>query len=105
MLSKRLDAALGGHFVTVPRTYPDGAWFTYDDESCDYGCQMTEYIYWAMTSILGAQSKPHRRREIEHEWRLPTRELVQQRDPDIYRLLTDPKYGFPTRLPDGKYGD
>ncbi len=56
-----------------------------------------------MTSILGAQSAPRRQRDIAHEWKLPTRELVMQRDPAVYKLLTDPKYKFPTRLPDGHY--
>ena len=35
--------------------YPTDAWYTYNDESCDYGCQITEYTYWALTSILGVK--------------------------------------------------
>ena len=65
-----LDAARGGRFLGVPKKYPKGAWFTYDDRTCEYRCMATEYIYWALTSILGAQKSPERRREIEHEWRL-----------------------------------
>jgi len=102
-IAKCLDLARKGHFVEVPKSYPKGAWFTYDDQSCEYGCMITEYIYWAMTSILGAQKSPQRRQEIMHEWRLPTRELVRKGDPAVFELLTDPKYKFPTRLPDGKY--
>ena len=37
------------------------------------------------------------------EWRLNTAAKVKEGDPDLYRLLTDPKYRFPTVLPDGKY--
>ena len=102
-LANCLDAARGGRFVRVPRKYPADAWFTYDDRSCEYGCMCTEYIYWALTSMLGAQDAPARRRDIEHEWRLWSRELVKKRDPAIFELLTDPRYKFPTVLPDGKY--
>ena len=102
-LAKCLDRARGGHFKRVPRRYPKGAWFTYDDRTCDYGCQCTEYLYWAITSTLGAQEAKHRREEIAHEWKLHSRELVRTRDPHIFKLITDEKYKLPTRLPDGKY--
>lgn len=102
-IAKCLDLARKGHFVEVPESYPEGAWFTYDDESCEYGCMVTEYIYWAMTSILGAQKSPQRQREIKHEWRLPTRELVKKGDPAVFKLLSDSKYKFPKSLPNGKY--
>ena len=83
--------------------YPKDAWFTYDDRSCDYGCQCTEYLYWAITSMLGAQEAKHRREDIVHEWRLYNRELVRRRDPNIYKLITNPKYRLPSRLPNGIY--
>ena len=103
VLAKCLDRARGGHFRRVPRRYPKDAWFTYDDRSCDYGCQCTEYLYWAITSVLGAQDSPRRRRDIGHEWRLFNRELVEEGDPQIYKLILDPKYKLPSKLPDGKY--
>lgn len=103
VLAACLDRARGGHFQRVPRQYPQKAWFTYDDRSCDYGCQCTEYLYWAITSVLGAQQKKHRREDIRHEWKLYSKQLVRTRDPHIYELITDPKYRLPTRLPDGKY--
>ena len=102
-IAKAMDLARGGHFRRVPRSYPAGAWYTYDDRSCDYGCQVTEYIYWGLTSLLGAQDYPGRGRDIGEEWRLNTQEKVKQGDPTLYRLLTDPKYRFPMVLPDGKY--
>jgi len=102
-LAKCLDLARGGYFRRVPRRYPKGAWFTYDDHSCDYGCQCTEYLYWAITSVLGAQQAKHRREDIAHEWTLYNRDLVRKRDPGIYKLITDPRYMLPTRLPNGKY--
>ena len=102
-IAKAMDLARGGHFRRVPRSYPAGAWYTYDDRSCDYGCQVTEYIYWGLTSLLGAQDYPGRGRDIGEEWRFNTQEKVKQGDPTLYRLLTDPKYRFPMVLPDGKY--
>ena len=102
-LADCLDAARGGRFEDVPRRYPRDAWFSYDDDTCEYECQITEYIYWAMTSMLGAQKPRWRQREIADEWKLPTRELVKERDPAVFKLLSDPRYKFPTRLPDGRY--
>ena len=28
-------------------------WFTYDDSSCNYECQVTEYTYWTINAALG----------------------------------------------------
>lgn len=102
-LAKIMDKARGGHFEEVPETYPEGAWYTYYDKTCRYECQLVEYTYWALTSILGGQDFPGRLEEIQQEWRFTTREKVQTGDPDIYALLTDPQYNLPTVLPDGKY--
>jgi hypothetical protein len=102
-VAKVMDEARGGHFDDVPEKYPDNAWYTYYDQTCKYGCQITEYIYWALTSILGAQDFPGRLEQIQEEWRYNTREKVAEGDPKIYALLTDPRYKFPTELPDGVY--
>ena len=67
------------------------------DHTCDYESMVCEYIYWAMTSILGGQE--HRRHEIADEWRHCSCAEVEQHDKLIYKLLTDPKYKFPTKLP------
>ena len=96
-----MDVARGGQFINIPETYSENAWYTYDDETCDYACQVTEYTYWALTSILGAQS--NRLGDIGHEWSLNTSAKVQQTDAAVYDLLTESQYGFPTVLPDGKY--
>ena len=100
-LTNAMDIARGGRFQSVPSPYPGGAWYTYDDQTCDYGCMATEYIYWAMTSVLGAQE--NRAGEIQQEWKLNTKAKVQQMDTAIYQLLTDPQYVFPIVLPDGTY--
>lgn len=102
-LADAMDVARGGRFLRVPRRYPGDAWYTYDDETCDYGCQVTEYIYWGLTSLLEAQDYPGRADEIADEWRLNTSETFTDGDPKLHALLTDERYKFPTRLPNGKY--
>ena len=102
-IAEAMDLARGGHFKDVPRRYPEAAWYTYDDETCDYGCQITEYFYWGLTSKLGGQEFPGRLEEIQHEWRLNTDAKLKAGDPALYSLLSEPQYKLPTRLPDGKY--
>lgn len=102
-IAQAVDKARGGYFADVPESYPDGAWFTYDDETCKYDCMIVEYTYWALTSMLGGQDFPGRLENIQQEWPLNTLEKVIQRDPDVYALLTDPQYNIPTTLPDGDY--
>lgn len=96
-----MDTARGGHFDTIPSEYPSGAWYTYDDRTCDYTCMVTEYTYWAHTSLLGAQAD--REAEIADEWRLATADALRQGDPAVTALLEDPALGLPTVLPDGDY--
>jgi hypothetical protein len=100
-LTEAMNIARGGKFKKIPDPYPADAWYRYDDVTCEYDCMAAEYIYWAMTSILGAQE--NRLDEIGDEWKLNTREKVKRIDTAIYSLLTDPQYKFPTELPDGKY--
>ncbi len=102
-LADAMDKARGGRFLMVPNKYPRTSWYTYDDDTCDYACQATEYIYWGLTSLLGAQDFPGRAAEIADEWRLNTAEKFKVGDPLLYNLLTDKRYKLPTRLPDGKY--
>ena len=102
-IAKAMDNARGGHFIRPPRSYPQTAWYTYHDRSCDYQCQITEYIYWGITSKIGAQDFPGRFEQISEEWRLNTPAKLKSGDPVLYALLSDPQYSFPTKLPDGNY--
>ena len=102
-IGKAMDMARGGYFKNVPNSYPSDAWYTYDDKTCNYSCQITEYTYWALTSILGAQEFPGRLEEIQHEWRLNTKEKLKNGDELVYSLLTDPQFKLPVNIPDGKY--
>ena len=80
-----------------------GGWYHYDDPTCDYQCNATEYFYWSLTSILGAQNYPWRIPEIANEWELPTAKLMMQHNSAMVKLLQDPQWGLATVLPDGSY--
>jgi len=101
-LANAMDIARGGQFMEIPNQYPEDAWYTYDDTTCDYAsCQTMEYLYWAITSIMGAQE--NRLNEIDDEWILNTRQKVEDTDTAIYGLVTNPTYKMPMILPDGTY--
>jgi len=102
-ISDAMDIARGGQFETIPASYPSGAWYTYNDESCDYSCMVTEYTYWSLTSILGAQHASGRLEDIQQEWKLNTKDKVQAHDTAVYTILTDGQYGLPSTLPNGSY--
>ena len=86
-----------------PARLPPGAWYTYRDRTCDYACQVSEYVDWALTSLLGAQSYPGRLQEIRDEWTLNTAARLEGGDPTVHALLTDPSRAMPRVLPDGRY--
>ena len=98
-----MDSARGGYFTRVPAVYPASAWYHYNDQTCDYACMTTEYFYWALTTLLGAQNYTGRCNEIRNEWEICTKAQLQTKDVGIYNLLTDTSYRLATRLPDGNY--
>ena len=102
-IADAMDIARGGRFVSIPASYPAGAWYTYDDATCNYSCMVTEYTYWALTSILGAQDFPGRLDAISQEWQLNTAAKVETSDPAVFAILTDPQYKLATVSPDGHY--
>ena len=102
-ISKAVDIARGGYFSTIPEKYPGNAWYTYDDQTCEYGCQIHEYLYWAITSVLGAQEFYGRLDHIQHEWKLNTHQKVRETDKAFYALYINDEYKLPKNLPDGKY--
>ena len=95
-ISKAMDIARGGFFKITPKAYPDNSWYHYYDKSCDYSCMITEYFYWSLTSLLGAQI--NRYDEISEEWELNTPKKME-RDKLMMELLQDKKYQIPKRLP------
>jgi hypothetical protein len=103
-LSGAMDRARGGQFHEIPETYPNNAWYSYYDQTCDYECMAIEYVYWALSTHLGAQAAVEGRCEwIAPEWRPCTPEQLASADPAVVALLTDPRFAVPTRLPDGSY--
>lgn len=102
-LADAMDLARDGQFETIPNPYPEAAWYHYDDWTCDYGCMATEYIYWGLTSWLGAQNYPSRCNQIDNEWELCEPSDFESTDVTLHALLTDPLYTMPTVLPDGLY--
>lgn len=46
-VAKSMDIARVGYFETIPTKYPQTAWYSYYDETADYGTMVTEYMYWA----------------------------------------------------------
>ena len=101
LIGKLMNNARGGYFKKVPKQYPDDAYYTYYDKSCNYECQITEYFYWGMTSVLGGQQAVGRLEEIQDEWRLNTPAKVAERDPELFDLLSNGQFDLPTALPDG----
>ena len=87
--------------------------YSYDDVTCTYGCQKTEYLYWLLTSYLGGQGGEGsaRGKQIHHEWKLSSRSLVREGDahghgPDLLgvAMLEDPRLCLPIlKCPDGRF--
>jgi len=117
-LEENLHLVYGGLVEVYPSVFGDhhnsdladamdvvisGGWYHYNDPTCDYGCKVAEFHYWALTSMLGAQNYPWRINEIADEWELPTAALMQQHASAAVAVLTNPAYHQATVLPDGTY--
>jgi hypothetical protein len=102
-IADAMDIARGDRYESTPESYPEEAWFTYNDKTCEYACMVVEYTYWSLTSILGAQSFEGRLEEIQGEWKLNTKVKVQEQDRAIYDILVNGSYTLPSVLPDGEY--
>ena len=89
-IAKLMDEARGGYFEKAQRRYPSTAYYTYDDDSCTYACQITEFTYWAITSLRGQQA--NRGNEISDEWQLYTPEKIRNVAPKLEKLLTKEEY-------------
>lgn len=103
LLTAAMDAARGGQFINHPGTYPDDAWYHYDDTTCDYECMAIEYLYWAIVTNMGILADEATCSGIANEWEPCTPELLQSTDTLIYNLITDTTYQLPQLAPDGNY--
>ena len=89
-----MDMARGGHFKRVPGDYPDNAVYQYDDRSCDYACQVTEFTYWAITSMRGQQQMPGRADEIDDKWQLNSRAAITASFLELAAFLARPAFAL-----------
>lgn len=104
-LTRAMDAARGGQFITVPESYPANAWYAYYDETCEYHCQIAEYLYWALMANMNAldPSLTNKCEDSSHEWHLCNQEELQETDILVYDLLNNQGFMLPTNIPDGSY--
>ena len=79
------------------------AWYFYADPTADYAKMMTEYIYWSVSSNFGMHDSSAGRKKAKTEWCPNTKEILKAQDPAVYNLIKDPKYAFPTVLPNADY--
>ena len=103
LMSEAMDVARGGQFLTVPSSYPEEAWYHYDDWTCDYQCMAIEYLYWCIVSYLGILDDVQTCNGIDNEWELCTPELFQTIDISMYDILVNSEYLIPQLAPDGNY--
>ena len=89
-----MDMARGGHFKKIPSKYPKKAFYTYYDHTCDYSCQVTEFTYWAITSLRNQQSINNRFDEISNEWKLNTKEKIRNKFPELFSFFSNPIFGI-----------
>jgi len=94
VISTFLDVARGRYFKDVPNKYPSGAYFTYYDSTCDYGCQVTEFLYWAITTLRGQQRFDWRDSEIEKEWRPENIVKLKKVAPDLVKFLSKEEFAI-----------
>ena len=79
------------------------AWYFYADPTADYATMMTEYIYWTVSSNFGMHDSSAGRKKAKAEWCPNTKKLLKAQDPAVFKLVNDPKYAFPTVLPNADY--
>ena len=102
-LTDAMDSARGGQFITFPGTYPEEAWYHYDDWTCDYGCMAMEYLYWTIVTNMGILSDSQTCAGIANEWEPCTPELFESTDTLMFNLVTNPENKLPQSAPDGNY--
>lgn len=89
-----MDIARAGRFARVPHRYPANAVYHYDDRSCDYACQVTEFTYWAITSMRGQQQMPGRAAATDNEWQLNSRAAITAGFPELAAFLARPAFAL-----------
>ena len=60
-------------------------------------------MYWAVTSKFDMHDSSAGRKKTKTEWSPNTKKLLKAQDPAVFKLVNDPKYAFPTDLPNADY--
>ena len=102
-ICQAMDVARGGQFLGVPGSYPDDAWYHYDDVTCDYECMAIEYLYWSIVTDMGVLDTPDICDAIAEEWEPCSPELFESMDPMMHSIVNNPDYKLPQLAPDGIY--
>jgi len=102
-LCQAMDLARGGQFLGVPGSYPEEAWYHYNDVTCDYQCMAIEYLYWCIATDMGVLNSPAICAEIEEEWEPCSPELFESVDVMMHSIINNPAYKLPQHAPNGIY--
>lgn len=121
-LSNAMDQARGIDRTVRPIngkwTYPENAWYTYDDTSCGWGCQIDEYFWHIWATNIGyyemltrPPGTPKENSELggwcnnlHSEWKPCSKQDLKLMDSKAYLLINNKDYQLPTRIPFGEYG-
>jgi len=104
-LFEAMDVARGGQFLSIPNAYPEEAWYTYYDDTCDYRCQAHEYFYWILMANLDAldPALSNKCTDSQDEWNICSQQELQQKDTLAFELLNNYDFSLPTNIPQGSY--
>ncbi len=102
-LTDAMDVARGGQFITIPNSYPDEAWYHYDDWTCEYDCMAMEYLYWCVVTNMGILADTQTCNGIANEWEPCTPVMFESIDTLMFNLVTNSENNLPQLAPDGNY--
>ena len=105
MLVNAMDAARGGRFFAIPDKYPDDAWYSYYDDTCDYGCQLHEYFYWITMANIDALDPilTSKCADSAQEWNVCNQSELEKVDALAFDLLNNHGFNLPSNIPNGRY--
>jgi len=92
-----MDTARGGYFEEGQDTYPDGAWFTNTESSCDYACQLDIYVWYLLSTYYGLnEASSGYAGSHSSYWTITTSADLETTDPLGFALMNYPFYTMPT---------
>jgi len=101
----------GGKLKTTPGAksgYPTTAWYTYADQSCNYGCQAIEYLWWGYAAYTNITATSASVPDFKNEFKFLTAKEFKAKDVKLAKLFKDSEaktavYRLPTKPADGTY--